>query len=192
MKTHIAAVAMAALSVLSSGSALAQGDAQKKELATRIVTLQQGADMDQLAAQLTGAAVGPMLAKWTPRLQSDVPESRRKEVADRLNVELNKYREETQAIIKATATKASNETLVPAYVERFNEDELRKLAAFFDDPVIKKYQVALPDMLNGLVRQMVDLSRADVEQRTAAFDEAAARIVGSEAGKKSSAPAKKK
>lgn len=191
MKTHIAAAALVALSVLASGSTLAQGDAQKKELATRIVTLQQGSDMDQLVGQLTTAAIGPMLAKWTPRLQSDVPESRRKEVADKLNVELNKYREETQAIIKATTTKASNESLVPAYMERFTEDELRKLAVFFDDPVIKKYQVALPDMLNGLVRQMVELSRADVEQRTASFDEAAARIVGSEAGKKS-APAKKK
>ncbi len=190
MKTNFAASALLALSVLAGGPAFAQADAQKKELATRIVALQQGNEMDQLAAQLSGGAVGPMVAKWTPRLQSDVPESRRKEVADKLNVELNKYREETQAIIKATTAKASAETLVPAYVERFSEEELRKLAGFFEDPAVKKYQVALPEMLNALVRQMVEASRAGVEQRTAAFDEAAARIVGSESAKKS-APKKK-
>ena len=190
MKNNFAVAAVLALSVLAGGPALAQADAQKKELATKIVALQQGNEMDQLAAQLTGAAVGPMLAKWTPRLQSDVPESRRKEVADKLNVELNKYREETGAIIRSKAGKASDDTLVPAYVERFSEEELRKLLAFFDDPAVKKYQVALPEMLNALVRQMIEASRPEVEQRTAAFDEAAARIVGGEAAKKS-APKKK-
>ncbi len=190
MKTNFAAAALLAVSVLASGSAFAQADAQKKELAARIVALQQGKEMDQLATQLSSAAVGPMLAKWAPRLQTEVPDSRRKEVADKLNVELNKYRDETQAIIKSTATKASNDTLIPAYVERFTEEELRKLAGFFEDPAVKKYQAALPEMLNALVQQMVEASRAQVEQRTAAFDEAAARILGNETGKKS-APKKK-
>ena len=189
MKTTFAVAALA-LSVLAGGPVWAQSDAQKKELASRIVALQQGDEMEQLAAQLTGAAVEPMLMKWTPRLQSDVPEARRKEVADKLNVELNKYREETGAIIKSKALKASNATLVPAYVERFTEDELRKLAGFFEDPAVKKYQAALPEMLNTLVRQMVEDSRAEVELRTAAFDEAAARIVSGDAPKKS-APKKK-
>ena len=182
---------MLALSVLACGSALAQADAQKKELASKIVAMQQGSEMEPIAAQLTGVAVTPMLQKWTPRMQAEVPEARRKEVADKLNVELNKYRDETNAIIKSKISKVSNDVLVPAYAERFSEDELRRLAAFFDDPAIKKYQTALPEMLNALVQQLVEASRTEVQERTTAFDDTAAKIVGGESAKKSAPPKKK-
>lgn len=184
-----ATLAVLALSTACIG-AHAQMEPQKKDLAGKIVALQQATDLDQLAAQLTGNAVAPSLQKWAPRLQADVPESRRKEVADRLNAELNKYREDTYAIIKGVAVKASTDTLVPAYAERFSEDELRQLLTFFESPVVKKYQAALPDMLNALLRKMVELSRPQVEARSAAFDEAASKIIGAESTKKS-APKKK-
>ena len=190
MKNNLVTAAVLALSLLAGSSVMAQADAQKKELASKIVTMQQGSEMDPIAAQLTGVAVAPMLQKWTPRLQADVPESRRKEVADKLNVELNKYREDTDAIIRSKLVKASNDVLVPAYAERFSDDELRRLASFFEDPAIKKYQAALPEMLNALVQQVVEASRAQVQARTAAFDETAAKIVGNESAKKS-APKKK-
>ena len=178
--------------VLTCSAALAQGDAQKKELAGRIVSLQQGAEMDQLSAQLANQAVGPMVAKWAPRLQAEVPESQRKEVADKLNGELNKFREDTFAIIRGKANQVSTETMVPLYMERFSEDELRQLIAFFDSPVVKKYQAALPEMLNSLVQKLVETVKGDVQTRTAAFDATAAKLIGAESAKKGAPPAKKK
>lgn len=189
MKFKSAAAALAI--ALTCGAALAQGDAQKQDLANKIVALQQGAEMDQLSAQLTNQAVGPMVAKWGPRLQSEVPESRRKEVTDKLNEELNKFREDTYTIIRGKANQVSSETLGPIYMERFSEEELRQLIAFFDSPVVKKYQAALPEMLNAMIKKLVETVRGDVQTRTAAFDAAAAKLIAAESNKKG-APAKKK
>lgn len=181
------AAAVALLSI-TCAAALAQqpaaADAGKTELAAKLVALQQGAEMDQLSAQLTGNAVAPMLAKWSPRLQSEVPENRRKEVSDMLNAELNKFRDDTFTLIRSKAPAVSTETMVPAYAERFSEDELRQLIAFFEAPVVRKYQAALPEVLNALIQKLVETVRGDVQARTAAFDAAAAKIIGAESSKK--------
>lgn len=183
----------AALAILLACSATfaQQADSQKKELASKIVGLQQGAEMDQLSAQLTNQAVGPMVAKWAPRLQAEVPEARRKEVTDKLNEELNKFREDTFAIIRGKASQVSTDTMVPMYAERFSEEELKQLMAFFDSPVVKKYQAALPEMLNSLIQKLVETVKSDVQTRTAAFDATAAKLIAGESSKKG-APAKKK
>lgn len=183
------AVAICVLS-FACGHSMAQGDAQKKELAAKIVALQQGAELDQLAQQLTGNAAAPMLQKWAPKLQSDVPEAKRKQVADKLNEELNKYREDLFAIIKSKADKVAADTLTPAYEERFTEDELKQLVTFFESPAVKKYQTVLPEILNLLIQKLVEVSGTEVQARTNAFDAAAAKIVSAEAPKKN--PPKKK
>ncbi|MEO8249210.1 MAG: DUF2059 domain-containing protein [Burkholderiales bacterium] len=182
-------VIAAALISLACGSALAQGDAAKKELASKLVT-QQTADLDQLSAQLTNNAVTPMLAKWAPRLQTEVSEARRKEVADKLNEELNKLREDTYAIIKGKIGKASSEALTPLYLDKFSEDELKQLTVIFDSPVFKKLQAAAPELQNALIQKVVEASRSEVQARTAAFDASATKLIPGESAKKG-APKKK-
>ena len=185
IKTVIAACAVS----LAFGGAFAQGDAAKKELAAKLVA-QQTSDLDQLSAQLTNNAVAPMLAKWAPRLQSEVAESRRKEVADKLNEELNRFRDDTYAIIKGKTGKASAEALTPLYVERFSDDELKQLTAIFESPVFKKLQATAPELQKALIQKLVEDSRGEVQTRTAAFDAAAAKLIAADSAKKG-APKKK-
>ena len=156
----------------------ASPSAAKRELAVRVVALQQGAEMDRLLAQLAASAVQPMIATWGPKLEANVPQARQQAAADQLNAELKRYGDDATAIIKSKVAKVSDESLVDAYMDRFSEDELRQLNAFFSAPVIRKYQGVAPELGSLLIQKLIEAAKSDMQDRARAFDEVALRIVG--------------
>ncbi|MDP2255700.1 MAG: DUF2059 domain-containing protein, partial [Polaromonas sp.] len=66
MKKLITTLAMACLAC--SSAVQAQTPASKTELATKVVTLQQGPELDRLVTQLAGSAAQDLIAKWGPQL----------------------------------------------------------------------------------------------------------------------------
>ena len=195
MKTHLTlkflfATFLVAAS-LASTLATAQSStptAAKRELATRVVALQQGPEMDRLLQQLANSAVQPMLATWGSKLETNVPQAGQAAAAERLNAELQRFGQDALKLIKGKVATVSDETLVEAYMERFSEDELRQLNSFFTSPVIKKYQSLAPELGNIMVQKIIEVTRSDMQDRARAFDEAALRIVGPDRGA-SAAPA---
>jgi hypothetical protein len=160
-----------------SASSQAQTADPKLEWATKVVALQQ-ADLDALVGQLVGTAAQDLVAGWAPRFDAGVPKARQAKATEEFNAELSKFATDANKIITAKVTQANTEALVPAYMERFSLDELKQLAAFFESPVIKKYKVATPELVDVFVKKLVASTQPDIQARAKVFDAAAAKIVG--------------
>ena len=184
---------LALAGIVFSVAASAQTVDPKIELATKVVALQQGPELDRLVQQLSGGATQELIASWGPRLEASVPKAKQQKASEDLNVELKKYSEDTSKLIGRQVGKVSADTLVPAYAERFSLEELKQIAAFFESPAIKKYQSSAPELGNIFVQKLIEASRPEVVARGKQFDEVAVKIVGSAPAPAASgkAPAKK-
>ena len=187
-KLIITLAATLALASLASTPAMAQTANSKSELAARVVALQQGPELDRLVAQLASSSAQQLIANWGPKLETSVPKAKQEKASEELNAELKKYTDDTIQLISKQVKKVSVDVLVPAYTERFTQEELQQIAAFFDSPVIKKYQAAAPEFGNSFVQKLVEVTRPDVVARARQFDDAALKIVGSTPSSPSSEP----
>lgn len=179
MKKLLTALAMTGVASFAFCTASqAQTTDPKLELATKVVALQQGPELERLIAQLADGTTQEVMQNWGPKLQSNVPKARLQQATDELNGELKKYFEDVSKVIGSKVSKVSTDTLVPAYMERFTLDELKQLATFFESPAIKKYQVAAPELGGLFVKQLIEATRPDVTTRVRQFDDFATRIIG--------------
>ena len=195
-KLILSLAATLALAGLTDTAAIAQTANSKTELAAKVVSLQQGPELERLVAQLAGSTTQQLIANWGPKLETNVPKARQEKASEELNAELKKYADDTVQLINKQVKKVSADVLVPAYAERFTQEELQQIAAFFDSPVIKKYQAAAPELGNSFVQKLVEVTRPDVVARARQFDDAALKIVGNSPSSpssesKSGKPAKK-
>ena len=172
---------------------MAQNDA-KRALAVKLAQIQAKADSSSLASQLTDTAVAPVLANWSQRLDQTVPPARQKEVREKLDVELKKYAESTYKTVEAQTAKSAEAALVPIFMEKLTEDELKTIIAYLESPVSSKFQSLGAEATNAWAKRVVDATKASVESGAKSFDAAANRIVGAASGNGSSgsaAPTKK-
>ena len=181
------AILFAAACAVSTG-ANAQND-NKRALAVKLAQMQQKADGDAMVEQLTATAVQPLLAGWSQRLDETVPPARQKEVRDKLDVELKKYADSTHKVVEAQTAKAAEAALVPIFMEKLTEDELKQIVAYMESPVSAKFQALGPDATNAWAKRIIDATKPQVESGAKTFEAAANRIVSSSGG--SAAPAKK-
>ena len=188
MKKLIITLATLAVTGLAGTTAMAQTANSKTELAARVVTLQQGPELDRLVAQLAGSTTQQLIANWGPKLEANVPVARREKASEELNAELKKYVDDASQLISRQVKKVSTDVLVPAYAERFTQEELQQIATFFESPAIKKYQAAAPELGNAFIQKLVEVTRADVVARVRQFDDAALKIVGNPSSTPSSEP----
>lgn len=182
----VAAVALPVCSIAQNSpqtapAAAAVPTASQRELATKLVALQRGPEMERMAFQLTGSAVQPVIAKWAPKLEN-MPKADQEKARDQLNTELKTLGDSTRKIIETQMDKSADSTLLPAYIERFSEAEMKQLVTLFESPAFKKYQTAAPELGNVWIKDVVDNSRTVVDEKTKAFDVIAAKIVGEKAG----------
>lgn len=171
-------LSLAFASLVFSLAAQAQTADSKLEWATKAVALQQGPELDRLIGQLAESSSQELVENWGNKLRAQVSKAQFDTSAESLNAELKKYNDDVSKIIKNKVNKASTDSLIPAYMERFSQDELKQLVAYFESPVVKKYQAAAPALGNIFVNQLIMETRVDVTARAKKFDEAATKIVG--------------
>ena len=176
MKKLFLSLAFAGL-VLSL-TAQAQTADSKLEWATKAVALQQGPELDRLIGQLAESSSQELVENWGNKLRAQVSKAQFDTSVESLNSELKKYNDDVSKIIKNKVNKASTDSLIPAYMERFSLDELKQLVAYFESPAVKKYQAVAPTLGNIFVNQLIMETRVDVTARAKKFDEAATKIVG--------------
>jgi hypothetical protein len=148
-----------------------------KALATKMVALQNGPEMDRMVYQLTSGAMQPLIAKWAPKMEA-LPASKQDKAREQLNGELKKTGDATRKIIETQMSKSANSVLEKSYLERFTEDELKAIVAMFESPAFKKYQSVAPELGNVWVKDVVENSRDAVLAEGKSFDDTAAKIVG--------------
>ena len=175
-----AAILLVAVSALPM-SAAAQNDG-KRALAVKLAQMQQKADGPGMTEQLTASAVQPLLAGWSQRLDEAVPPAKQKEVREKLDVELKKFAESTQKAIEAQVAKAAEAALVPVFMEKLSEDEMKTVIAYMESPASAKFQALGPDAANAWAKRIIDATKPGVEGSAKSFEAAASKIVNAAAG----------
>lgn len=175
-----AAILLVAVSALPM-SAAAQNDG-KRALAVKLAQMQQKADGPGMTEQLTASAVQPLLAGWSQRLDEAVPPAKQKEVREKLDVELKKFAESTQKAIEAQVAKAAEAALVPVFMEKLSEDEMKTVIAYMESPASAKFQALGPDAANAWAKRIIDATKPGVESSAKSFEAAASKIVNAAAG----------
>ncbi|MDR1968097.1 MAG: hypothetical protein LBQ32_05315 [Burkholderiaceae bacterium] len=174
------AIVFASACALSTG-AVAQSDA-KRALAVKLAQMQQKAESAGVAEQLTNNAVQPLLISWSQRLDQTVPPARQKEVRDKLDVELKKFIDTTQKTIEAQTPKSAEAALVPIFMDKLTEDEMRSIIAYLELPVAAKFQALGVDATEAWAKRVFEATKPAVESSIKSFDSAASRIVGASGG----------
>ena len=142
----------------------------KKELAAKIVKLQQPG-IDNLARQLVEQPAMQMLQQAGMALQQRVAADRRQAVAADIQADARKYAEEVGPIARDKATKLAPTILQPMLEEKFTEDELKQLIAIIESPVNRKYQALGGDMQRALGQKLVEEMKPVIEPKLKALNQ---------------------
>ena len=104
-KLIISLAATLALAGLTNTAAIAQAANSKTELATKVVALQQGPELERLVAQLAASTTQQLIANWGPKLETNVPKAKQEKASEELNAELKKYADDTAQLINKQVKK---------------------------------------------------------------------------------------
>lgn len=165
----------------------AQGNG-KKELVAKILQSQQ-AGIENIARNIVERpAVQMMQAAGQVLMQ--MPPDKRDAVGKQVEAELKKYVDESVPLLRERAIKLAPTAFGAALEEKFSEDELKQLLAWFESPVNKKYQQTLPDMQNGFVQKLIAEGGPVLDPRIAALQDKVRGLLGVSAAQGAASAAK--
>ena len=160
------------LAALATASpwALAQSTPAKKELVQKLLTSQQPG-LDGLARLLVEQPARQLMQAAGQALQTQVAPERREAVGKSIEADVRKYVDELVPLVRDRAIKLAPTTLGVAIEEKFSEDELKQLIAWFDSPVNKKYQQFGAEMQNSFNEKLVADVRPTIEPKLQALEQ---------------------
>ena len=167
------------IAALLALTALATAHAQdgKKELVQRLLVLQQPG-MEQVARNLVERPAMQMMQEVATVVQRQVPPDRREAVGKQIETEVRKYVDESLPIVRERAVKLAPTTVGPLLEERFTEDELKQLIAWYESPVNKKYQQLGAEMQNAFVQKLVAEARPAIDPKIQALGTRLQAVLG--------------
>ncbi len=146
----ILAVAIAAAAV---GSA-AQAQNTKKELVQKLLLLQQPG-LESMARELASRPAMQLMQAANNVLQTQVAPEKREAMSKSIEADLKQYVDEATPVIRDRAIKLAPSTYGASLEEKFSDDELKQLIAWFESPVNRKFQQLGPEMQNGFLQKLV-------------------------------------
>lgn len=160
----------ATLTVNAQTAAPTPSSPAKKELAAKIVKLQQPL-VENLARQLVELPAIQMLQQLGPVLQQRVSADRRQAVAADIQADARKYSEEMVPLARDKATKLAPAVWQPILEEKFTEDELKQLIAIIESPVNRKFQAVGGEMVRAINEKLVAELRPTIEPKLKALNQ---------------------
>jgi uncharacterized protein len=149
----------------------------KRELAQRLVTLQQSA-IDGMVRNLVEGPARQLMAAGEPVLQTRVAPDKREATIKQVQDEVRKYVESATPIVRERANKLAQTTLLPALEEKFSEDELRQIVTFYESPVNKKLQQTMPEISASMTQKLVTESRPQIDPKIKQMEANVAKALG--------------
>jgi uncharacterized protein len=146
--------ALTLLVLLLAAATAAHAQATKKELVQKLLQLQQPG-LESMARDIASRPVMQMMPAAGNVLQTQVPPDKREAVGKSIEADMKKYVDEATPVLRDRAIKLAPSTYGVALEEKFSEDELKQLIAWFDSPVNRKFQQLGPEMQNGFVQKLV-------------------------------------
>jgi uncharacterized protein len=157
----------------------AQGSASpaKKELVQKLLALQQPG-IEGAARNLVERPAAQMMQEAGRVLQTQVPADKREAIGKTIEADAKKYVEEALPPVRERALKLAPTTLGVALEEKFSEDELKQLVAWFESPVNKKFQAASGEMQNNFMQKLVAEARPLIEPKLQALEQKVRTALG--------------
>jgi hypothetical protein len=155
--------------LMSSAALACAQNAPKKELVQKLLVLQQPG-IEQVARGLVERPAMQMMQEAAMVLQRQVPPEKREALGKQVETEIKKYVEESMPLVKERAIKLAPTTIGPILEEKFSEDELKQLIAWFESPLNKKYSQLGPEMQTAFVQKLVVDARPVVDPKLQALD----------------------
>ena len=176
----VAACALAAASFAASAQG-AQPSAAKRELLARFVQLQQPG-IEALARGMVEQSAANLLEQAGTAL-ARVPSDRRDSARKAIDASARRFVDETAGLVRDRAVQIAPTALGAALDQRFSDEEMRQLVAWFESPLSRKYQQSLPELHNSFTQALVADGRPIVEPRLRALEDSIRSALGSEEGR---------
>lgn len=172
---------------LLAGATLAHAQS-KKELVAKLLQLQQPG-IENAAREMASRPAMQLLQSAGQALQQ-VPAERRDATARALEADARRYADEAVPVVREQALKLAPATYGAGLEERFSEDELKQLIAWYDSPVARKYQKAAPELQNGFTQKLVAAIGPQLDPKIQALQEKMGRTLAAAVAAPASAPAR--
>jgi uncharacterized protein len=170
-KNTIAFALLAAALFTSPVPALAQTATGKKPLVARVLKSQQPL-IEGIARGLVERPALDMLGRADAVLSTSVPADKRDAVAQGIQGDVKRYMDDVGPGVRSRAVALAPQTIGLLLESKFSEDELKQLAAFLESPAYAKFQQLGGDMQKSLLEKLVAETRAGVEPKVMALDQA--------------------
>lgn len=136
----------------------------KKELVQKLLALQQPG-IENAARGLVERPAAQMMQEAGRVLQTQIPADKREAIGKTIEADAKKYVEEAFPPVRDRALKLVPTTLGTTLEEKFSEDELKQLIAWFESPVNKKFQQVGAEMQNTFMQKLVAEARPLLEPK---------------------------
>ena len=169
--------------LLCAGSLVqAQGTASpaKKELVQKLLALQQPG-IEGAARNIVERPAAQMMQEAGRVLQTQFPADKREAIGKTIEADAKKYVDEAYPPVRERALKLAPTTLGASLEEKFTEDELKQLIAWFESPVNKKFQQASGEMQSNFMQKLVAEARPLVEPKLQALEQKVRTALGAPA-----------
>jgi uncharacterized protein len=163
--------------LLAAVAAQADSSPAKKELAGRIVKLQQPG-IENMARGLVEQPAAELMGSAANALPSRVAKDKQDAVAKEIQADVHKYLDEAVPLVQARALKLAPTTIGTMLEEKFTEDELKQVVAIIESPVYVKFQKMGLDMQQQLVEKVVADTRPTIEPKVRALELTIAKRLG--------------
>lgn len=151
-------------------AASAAGSAAKKELVARLLQLQQPG-LEGAARTLVERPAAAMMQQAGAVLQTQVAADQRESIGKGIEADVRKYVDEVYPRVREQAIRLAPTTIGPGYEEKFSEDELRQLIAWFESPLNHKFQQVFPDIQRAYLQKLATEARPLIEPSLRALEQ---------------------
>ena len=158
-------------------AASAPSSPAKKELAARIVKLQQPG-IENMARSLVEQPAAELMGNAANALPSRVAKDKQDAVAKDIQGDVQKYLDDAVPLVQDRALKLAPGTIGAFLEQRFTEDELKQIVGIIESPVYTKFQKLGAEMQQQLVEKLVTDTRPSIEPKVRALEQTIAKRLG--------------
>ena len=159
--------------LLLAASTLAQAQTavppSKQVLVDKLLKLQQAGI--ELAARSIVERPAAQMMQEAGRVLQQLPADKREGIGKGIEADAKKYVDDTFPLVRDRAVALAPSTLGATMADKFTEDELKQLVAWFESPVNKKFQQASGEMQNSYMQKLLADARPIIEPKLQALEQ---------------------
>jgi hypothetical protein len=177
---HLLGALLLSVCALAQAQAPAASSPAKKELVQKLLALQQPG-IENAARSIVERPAAVMMQEAGRVLQTQFPAEKREAIGKTIEADAKRYVDEAFPPVRERAIKLAPTTLGAVLEEKFTEDELKQLIAWFESPVNRKFQQASGEMQSAFMQKLVAEARPLIEPKLQTLEKKVRAALGAPA-----------